>query len=444
MEIIMPQLGETVAEGTVSKWYKKVGDAIKADETLFDVETDKVNTEIPSPVAGVLTEIRVAEGVTAKVGVVLAVITEAGVAAASSAPAAAAPVAAPVQAASPAAGAWAARPSSVPAKVDGSLRLSPVVRKLAAEHGIDPTQVPGTGRDGRVTREDMLAFVEARKSQAAPAMPVSASATATQAAPSTRPAAAAPAVPVAPFTAAPASTGPSERIRLNPIRKRTAEHLARAWVTVPAVLQAIEVDFHKVDEARKAAGSGWKSREGFSLTYLPFIARAVSIALAKFPRLNSSVDGDELVLHKRINLGIAVDMNFDGLMVPVVKDVPSKSLPQIAREVNELAQRARANRLKPDDLSEATYTLSNSGVFGTAFTAPIVNVPQVAILSTDGVQKKPVVVEGPAGDSIAIRPVGMLAQCFDHRAVDGAYSAAFLKEVKTVLETRHWVQDLEA
>lgn len=447
MEIIMPQLGETVAEGTVSKWYKKVGDAIKADETLFDVETDKVNTEIPSPVAGVLTEIRVAEGVTAKVGVVLAVITEAGAAAAPSAPAtaAAAPVAAPVQAASPAAGAWAARPSAVPAKVDSSLRLSPVVRKLAAEHGIDPTQVPGTGRDGRVTREDMLAFVEARTSQAvAPALPASAPAASSQAAPSTRPAAATPALPVAPVTAAPASTGPSERIRLNPIRKRTAEHLARAWVTVPAVLQAIEVDFHKVDEARKAAGSGWKAREGFSLTYLPFIARAVSIALAKFPRLNSSVDGDELVLHKRINLGIAVDMNFDGLMVPVVKDVPSKSLPQIAREVNDLAQRARANRLKPDDLSEATYTLSNSGVFGTAFTAPIVNVPQVAILSTDGVQKKPVVVEGPAGDSIAIRPVGMLAQCFDHRAVDGAYSAAFLKEVKTVLETRHWVQDLEA
>jgi pyruvate dehydrogenase E2 component (dihydrolipoamide acetyltransferase) len=441
MEIIMPQLGETVAEGTVSKWYKKVGDAIKADETLFDVETDKVNTEIPSPVAGVLTEIRVAEGVTAKVGVVLAVITEAGAAAAPSA----APAAAPVQAASPAAGAWAARPSAVPAKVDGSLRLSPVVRKLAAEHGIDPTQVPGTGRDGRVTREDMLAFVEARTSQSvAPALPGSAPAAAAPAAPSTRPAAATPALPVAPVTAAPASTGPSERIRLNPIRKRTAEHLARAWVTVPAVLQAIEVDFHKVDEARKAAGSGWKTREGFSLTYLPFIARAVSIALAKFPRLNSSVDGDELVLHKRINLGIAVDMNFDGLMVPVVKDVPSKSLPQIAREVNDLAQRARANRLKPDDLSEATYTLSNSGVFGTAFTAPIVNVPQVAILSTDGVQKKPVVVEGPAGDSIAIRPVGMLAQCFDHRAVDGAYSAAFLKEVKTVLETRHWVQDLEA
>lgn len=443
MEIIMPQLGETVAEGTVSKWYKKVGDAIRADEVLFDVETDKVNTEIPSPVAGVLSEIRVAEGVTVKVGVVLAVITEAGVAVAAPVASAPAPAAAvPAPAASAAAGAWASRATAAPAKVDGSLRLSPVVRKLAAEHGVDPSQVPGTGRDGRVTREDMLAFVEARKSSGAPAMPVAAASSAA-AAPATRPAAAV-AAPVAPFTAPPASTGPSERIKLNPIRKRTAEHLARAWVTVPAVLQAIEVDFHKVDEARKAAGSGWKAREGFSLTYLPFIARAVSIALAKFPRLNSSVDGDELVLHKRINLGIAVDMNFDGLMVPVVKDVPSKSLPQIAREVNDLAQRARANRLKPDDLSEATYTLSNSGVFGTAFTAPIVNVPQVAILSTDGVQKKPVVIEGPAGDSIAIRPVGMLAQCFDHRAVDGAYSAAFLKEVKTVLETRHWVQDLEA
>ena len=440
MEIIMPQLGETVAEGTVSKWYKKVGDSIKADETLFDVETDKVNTEIPSPVAGVLTEIRVAEGVTVKVGVVLAVVTEAGAAApAGAAVAAPAPAAAATTVAVPVAGAWAARPVAVPAKADGSLRLSPVVRKLAAEHGIDPSQVSGTGRDGRVTREDMLAFVEARKSIAAPAIPVAAALPVAEPA-LLRPAAA----PVAPFTASPASTGPSERIRLNPIRKRTAEHLARAWVTVPAVLQAIEVDFHKVDEARRTAGSGWKAREGFSLTYLPFIARAVSIALAKFPRLNSSVDGDELVLHKRINLGIAVDMNFDGLMVPVVKDVPSKSLPQIAREVNDLAQRARANRLKPDDLSEATYTLSNSGVFGTAFTAPIVNVPQVAILSTDGVQKKPVVIEGPAGDSIAIRPVGMLAQCFDHRAVDGAYSAAFLKEVKAVLETRHWIQDLEA
>jgi len=448
MEIIMPQLGETVTEGTVSKWYKKVGDAIKADETLFDVETDKVNTEIPSPVAGVISEIRIAEGVTAKVGVVLAVIAEAGTAATATAPASA-PVAITPPPVTAAAGAWASvapAPASAAGrsslKANAALRLSPVVRKLSVEHGIDPSKVAGTGRDGRVTREDLLAYIAASSGEvAAPAAP--ASSPGVSGAADVSRTTDMPAGPVT-LTSAPASTGPSERIRLNAIRRRTAEHLARAWVTVPAVLQAIEVDFHRVDEARRVAGSGWKAREGFSLTYLPFIARAVSIALAKYPRLNSSVDGDELVLHKRINLGIAVDLNFDGLMVPVVKDVPSKSLPQIAREVNDLAQRARANRLKPDELSEATYTLSNSGVFGTAFTAPIVNVPQVAILSTDGVQKKPVVIEGPAGDSIAIRPIGMLAQCFDHRAVDGAYSGAFLKELKTVLETRLWTQDLEA
>lgn len=449
MDIIMPQLGETVAEGTVSRWYKKVGDEIRADETLFDVETDKVNTEIPCPVAGVLAEIRVPEGATAKVGAVLAVVREAGQAASmpvTPAPEASgpAPAAAPPPAASATGspGGWAASSASAPVARggDASRPLSPVVRKLAAEHGIDPAQVTGTGRGGRVTREDMLAAVAARAGA-----PVAAGRAAPSAPAMVAPAAAAaPAVSIAPIAGAPASTGPAERVRLNAVRRRTAEHLARAWVTVPAVLQAVEVDYLRVEEARRAAGAAWKAREGFSLTYLPFIARAVSIALAKFPRLNASVDGDELVLHRRINLGIAVDVNFDGLVVPVIKDVPSKSLPQIAREIHDLAQRARANRLRPDDLSEATYTLSNSGVFGTEITAPIVNVPQVAILSTDGVRKKPVVIEGPAGDAIAIRPVGLLAQCFDHRAVDGAYSAAFLKEVRTVMETRHWTQDLEA
>jgi 2-oxoglutarate dehydrogenase E2 component (dihydrolipoamide succinyltransferase) len=199
-----------------------------------------------------------------------------------------------------------------------------------------------------------------------------------------------------------------------------------------------------VEHARQAAGGAWKTREGFTLTYLPFIARAVSVGLAKFPLLNASLDGDDMVLHPRINLGIAVDLNFDGLVVPVVKDVPNKSLAQLAREINDLAQRARNNRLKPDEMTEGTYTLSNSGVFGTLITAPIINCPQVAILSTDGVRKKPVVIEGPQGDSIAIRPVGVLAQTFDHRAVDGAYSAAFLREVKTILETRDWVQALNA
>jgi len=206
----------------------------------------------------------------------------------------------------------------------------------------------------------------------------------------------------------------------------------------------VEADYHRVEQARRSLGEQWKKREGFALTYLPFVARAVSIALGKFPNLNATFDGDSLVVHQRINLGVAVDLGGDGLVVPVVKDVPNKSLPQIAREINELAQKARSNRLRPDDLTEGTYTITNNGAFGTVITAPIINQPQVAILSTDGVRKKPVVIEGPDGDSIAIRPVGVLAQAFDHRAVDGAYSAAFLREVKAAIESRDWIQALSS
>jgi 2-oxoglutarate dehydrogenase E2 component (dihydrolipoamide succinyltransferase) len=210
------------------------------------------------------------------------------------------------------------------------------------------------------------------------------------------------------------------------------------------VLQAVEVDFHRVEQARQIHGAEWKQREGFALTYLPFIVRAVSIALSKFPNLNSTFNGDSLTLHRRVNLGIAVDLGGEGLVVPVVKDAPAKSLPQIAREINDLATRARANRLKPDEIAEGTYTITNNGAFGTLFTAPIINPPQVAILSTDAVRKKPWVIESPEGDSIAIRPVGMLAQTFDHRAVDGAYAAAFLREVKAIIETQLWTQALQA
>ncbi len=412
MDVIMPQLGETVAEGVVTRWYKKVGDVVKADETLFDVETDKVNTEIPAPAGGVIAEILVQEGVTAKVGARLAVIRESGVAAV--APAAAARpagVAVPVASSAP-------RAQRV-APAGAGERLSPVVRRLIAEHQLNPAAINGTGRDGRITREDVLGCIDRGGARGA---------TDTV---RTEP----PAV---------YAVGAQTRKPLNSVRRRTAEHLVRSWTTAPHVLQAVEVDFLKVEQARQAAGAAWKAREGFGLTYLPFIARAVSVALAKFPLLNASLDGDDMILHSRINIGIAVDLNFDGLVVPVVKDVPSKSLPQIAREISDLAQRARNNRLRPDEITGGTYTLSNSGVFGTLITAPIINQPQVAILSTDGVHKKPVVIEGPGGDSIAIRPVGVLAQTFDHRAVDGAYSAAFLREVKTVLETREWVQALSA
>ena len=393
MDVIMPQLGETVAEGTVTRWYKKVGDAVKADEALFDVETDKVSTEIPAPGSGVLAEIVVPEGVTAKVGARLAVIRESG--AAASAPAASPQRATASAHPAPERGRTVqARPaaSAKPRRADAAERLSPVVRKLCAEHSLNPRDIAGTGRDGRITREDVLQHIA----------------------------------------------------MCSAVRRRTAEHMVKSWTTVPHVMQAVEADFHRVAEARRRMGEKWKAREGFALTYLPFIARAVSVALSKYPNLNATFDGTQLTLHRRINLGIAVDLNFEGLVVPVVKDVPAKSLPQIAREINDLATRSRSGKLKPDELTEATYTITNNGAFGTLFTAPIINTPQVAILSTDAIRKKPVVIEAPDGDSIAIRPAGMLAQSFDHRAVDGAYAAAFLQEVKTVIESRDWLQALES
>jgi pyruvate dehydrogenase E2 component (dihydrolipoamide acetyltransferase) len=414
MDIIMPQLGETVAEGVVTKWYKKVGDAVKADETLFDVETDKVSTEIPSPVAGIVAEIVVAEGITAKVGATLAIIREAGAEKAAAKPATSAAVSAvPAAVSAPVL-------SSVPSgrsRVNAADRLSPVVRRLVAEHSLNPADITGTGRDGRITREDVKEYIARRGSR-----PVSAP----------------------PAVAAPAPLQAGQTVAFNGIRKRVADNTAKSWQTAPHVLQVAEADFLRVDQARKLHGAAWKAREGFSLTYLPFIVRAVSIALGKFPKLNASLQGDGLVLHRRINIGIAVDLNFDGLVVPVLKDVPAKSLPQIAREINDLAQRARAGKLRPDEMTEGTYTITNNGAFGTVITAPIINQPQVAILSADGIRKKPVVVESEGGDSIAIRPVGVLAQSFDHRAVDGSYSASFLAEVKNAIETRNWAQALES
>jgi len=226
------------------------------------------------------------------------------------------------------------------------------------------------------------------------------------------------------------------------IRKLTAEHMVRSKATSPHVLQAVEVDFHRVDRVRQSVRDAWKTRHGHSLTYLPFIANAVCRALEDFPNLNSSVHGDSLVLHPSVNLGIAVDLGAEGLVAPVIKNADRLSVAQLADAIAEIAQRSRAGKLKPDDFQGGTYTLSNSGTFGTLITAPIINQPQVAILSTDGVRKKPVVIETSEGDAIAIRPVGVLAQSFDHRAVDGAYSAAFLDRVRKIIETSNWVVEV--
>jgi len=231
-------------------------------------------------------------------------------------------------------------------------------------------------------------------------------------------------------------------VPLNSIRRKSGAAMAQAWQTVPHVLQAVEADYSRIEAARHAKGGAWQAREGYALTYLPFLAWAVCQALSRYEQLNARLAGDGLVVSRRVHLGIAVDLNHDGLVVPVIRDAQDRSLPALAREIRRLAAGARSNQLRPDDYMQPTYTISNSGVFGTMITAPIVNPPQVAILSTDGVHKKPVVVESDDGDSIAIRPIGVLAQSFDHRAVDGAYSAAFLRELKRVIETRAWVEDL--
>jgi 2-oxoglutarate dehydrogenase E2 component (dihydrolipoamide succinyltransferase) len=413
MDILMPQLGETVAEGTVTNWYKHVGDAVQADEALFDVETDKVSTEIPSPIAGVLAEVLVPAGQTVKVGTRLAVVRGTGEQAAPTAPQPVTQTPPPMPTA-----AIACAPAAPRAD---DQKLSPVVRRLLAENGLNAADIRGTGRDGRVTRDDVLQHLDQHPQAATPA-------------PTPAP------TPVAQPTPA-AGTGETV-VQLNSIRRKTGAAMGRAWQSVPHVLQAVEADYSRIEAARREKGVSWQTREGYALTYLPFLAWAVCQALTRYDQLNARIDGDSLIVSRRVLLGIAVDLNHEGLVVPVIRDAQDLTVPALAREIRRITVGARTNRLKPDDFAQATYTISNSGVFGTLITAPIVNPPQVGILSTDGVRKRPVVIESPAGDSIAIRPVGVLAQSFDHRAVDGAYSAAFLRELKRIIETRPWKDDL--
>ncbi len=465
MNVLMPQLGETVAEGTVANWHKNVGDKVAVDEILFDVETDKVSMEVPSLAAGVITKILVPAGATVEVGTVLAVI-ESGAAASAEAPAqVAAPAPAPARPSAPetpaaptaeapppswyaamppsmsgaaeqytprAASGSSARPAaSAQAAPRGELRLSPAVRRLAAEYRLDLAEVSGSGRNGRITRRNVVDFIEAMKSRPAPA----AAAAPARRAPAPAPAARAPSAAASRAPAAPAGGS----LPFTRIRKLTAEHMVRSKATSPHVLQAVEVDFFRVDQVRKSVRDAFKARHGHSLTYLPFIAHAVCEALHDFPNLNSSVQGDGLVLHEHVNLAIAVDLGAEGLVAPVIRQAEKLSVAQLAAAINDVSTRARNGRLKPDDFANGTYTLSNSGTFGTLITAPIINQPQVAILSTDGVRKKPAVIETSEGDAIAIRPIGILAQSFDHRAVDGAYSAAFLDRVRRLLENGHWL-----
>jgi 2-oxoglutarate dehydrogenase E2 component (dihydrolipoamide succinyltransferase) len=309
--------------------------------------------------------------------------------------------------------------------------LSPVVRRLIAEHGIDPSSIAGTGLGGRITRADVESRIAASRPAptTAPAAPV----------------ASAPAAAATPRVAAPKprSGGGEVREPLNRIRRLTGDYMVTSKSTSPHVLTAIEVDYENVERVRTAHRDGWKAAEGFSLTYLPFIARALSTALREFPYLNASVGEGELIVHPETNLAIAVDLNFEGLLAPVVHDVDSKRMRAIAREIVDLANRARGKQLTADDVVGGTFTITNAGQYGTLMQFPIINQPQVAILSTDGVSRKPVVVTDAHGnESIGIHSVGVLALAWDHRAFDGAYAAAFLHRLKEILETHDWEAEL--
>jgi len=464
-DVTLPQLGETVTEGTITQWFKNVGDTVAADEPLFEVSTDKVDTEVPSPVSGVLTEIRVQEGDTVDVGTVIAVVGDAD-GAAPSAPAAAtepapapepapqapAPPPPPAPAAAPAAPPSApAAPPSAPAapaaaQAGDNRLLSPVVRRLVNEHGLDADAITGSGPGGRITRDDVLDHIDATGASRQDPAVASAPAPSTPSAAAPTPAASPP-VPTPARPAAPApQAAAGERdtvVALSKIRRLTGDHMVMSKATSPHAFSVVEVDFANVDVVRTKVKDDWKATHGFSLTYLPFIARAVIDGLSEFPHLNASVSDNDLIVHNFVDLGIAVDLDYDGLLAPVVRDAETKRLAAIASEISDLADRARSRKLSPDEISGGTFTLSNNGSAGSVLTMPIINQPQVGIISTDAIVRKPVVTTGPdGGEAIAIHPVGNLAMSWDHRAFDGAYAARFLARVKEILETKDWSTEL--
>jgi len=515
VDITMPQLGETVTEGTITRWLKQVGDRVEVDQPLFEVSTDKVDSEVPAPNAGYLSEIRVKEGETAAVGTVLAVIGDSPGAAAPtltavpeptaespteeiasptrSAPAAP-PVAPPVAPVAPVAEdtrpirpvtpepAPPPAPRPVPASAaSGSALTSPVVRRLIAEHGLDATQIRGTGEGGRITRKDVLDAAGAGASTtAAPlvAPPAAPSAPPTPAPeppvvvapppPRVVPPAAAPppepappparvaAPPPAPAPAPPPEPPPMPVAPVQPegqadqivpfsnIRRRTAEHMLRSKATSPHAYTSTEVDFERIARVRDHRQADWRAREGFPLTFLPFVARAFGDVVQQYPHVNATVGDDALIVHRSVHLGIAVDLDFQGLVAPVVRNADGKRLRLLAREIRDLADRARDKQLLPDEVLGATFTITNPGPYGTFMTLPVISQPQVAILSTDGIRKRPTVItDGDGADVIAVRHMGMLALAWDHRAFDGAYAAAFLRTLKEDLEGRNWEAELD-
>ena len=426
--VVMPQMGESIAEGTIVRWIKKVGDKVDRDEPLFEISTDKVDAEIPSPGAGVLSEIKVKEGETVPVNSVVAVIG--GAAAGTEAAAAAAPSAKPPKPsempeaavgqpeAAPAVAANAAMADGPAVAAPSSIeelrrqRSSPLVRRIAREHNVDIRQINGTGISGRVTKHDILGFIDSGKGASASA----AGATAAR-----QPASGAH-VP---------AYKPGERVEIVPMtimRKKIAEHMVLSAHTSPHVYSVYEVDFHRIAKLREKKKAEYE-RNGTKLTYTAFIAKATVDALRAFPVVNASIDGDNIVYKKDINLGIAVALD-QGLIVPVIRNADEKNLLGLSRAIEDLAARARSKKLNPDEVQNGTFTITNPGIFGAVYGLPLINQPQVAILGVGGIEKRAVVVD----DAIAIRPTCHLSLGYDHRLVDGADAGRFLAYIKERLE----------
>jgi pyruvate dehydrogenase E2 component (dihydrolipoamide acetyltransferase) len=453
-DVVMPQMGESIFEGTITKWLKKPGDKVERDEPLFEISTDKVDAEIPSPSAGVLKEIKVNEGQTVPIQTVVAVIDGAGSAAAAPAPApakAAAPPAPaavappPPPAARPAspAGAASAPAAPAPQRTGERIHSSPLVRRMAAEHGIDLTTVPGTGAGGRISKQDIEAVIAA----SAGGVPAAAPAPSAPAAAPARPAMPPPPAPSA-APAPPAVSGgqihvafesavPRENIYfgnyqvepMSNMRVRIAEHMVASKRVSPHVYSVDEIDMTKVASLRAKAKDEFEQRYETKLTFMPFFVKAAVAGLRAFPTMNASLDGTNVVLHKEINIGIAVALDW-GLIVPVVKGADEKNVLGIQRTLNDLAERARSKKLKPEEVQEGTFSITNPGVFGGLFGLPVISQPNVGILGLGMIEKRPVVIN----DSIAIRSMCYVTLSYDHRVVDGAIAHQFLHKVKETLE----------
>jgi pyruvate dehydrogenase E2 component (dihydrolipoamide acetyltransferase) len=445
VDVVMPQMGESIHEGTITKWLKKPGEKIERDEPLFEISTDKVDAEIPAPAAGILKEIKVTAGQTVAVQTIVAVIDAPGAGAAAAAPAPAKPEAPRQAAAAPAKAAPAVGSPAPPAKPSAAtdVRSSPLVRRIARENNIDLAQVPGTGAGGRVSKDDILNAVgnggssEAAPAPARPAMP-----------PPPPPRAAGLPPPPPPSGASQASAlletaVPREKLyfgnyevqQMSTMRQKIAEHMVVSKRVSPHVYSVEECDVTNIAALRAKTKAKFEQEVGTKLTFMPFFIRAAVDALRAFPTVNSSVDGTNIVLHKECNIGIAVALDW-GLIVPVIKNAEEKNFIGLARATNDLAERARSKRLKPEEVAESTFCITNPGVYGGLFGLPVINQPNVAILGLGAIEKRPVVID----DAIAIRTMVYLTISYDHRVVDGAAAHQFMARIRHDLE--NWSESI--